>query len=87
MKSYIFACNYETMGECQSRNLFGVAKPNVSDISEAVLVKFPPGEDFLSQVESRLSRVAKEMGSLTGLQFSVRNHCLSRRSERCQIRN
>jgi Development and cell death domain. len=33
MKSYIFACNALTMGECLSRNLFGVAKPNVSDIS------------------------------------------------------
>ena len=33
MKAYIFACNYETMDECFSRNLFGVAKPNVSDIS------------------------------------------------------
>jgi hypothetical protein len=33
MKSYIFACNFDTMSECLSRNLFGVAKPNVSDIS------------------------------------------------------
>lgn len=33
MKSYIFACNSDTMGECLSRSLFGVGKPNVSDIS------------------------------------------------------
>ncbi len=33
MKSYIFACNALTMNECLSRNLFGVAKPNVKDIS------------------------------------------------------
>ena len=33
MKSYIFACNSFTMGECLNRNLLGVAKPNVNDIS------------------------------------------------------
>lgn len=33
MKAYIFACNNETLGECQARNLFGVEKPYVSDIS------------------------------------------------------
>jgi hypothetical protein len=33
MKSFISACNALTMGECLSRNLFGVAKPNVTDIA------------------------------------------------------
>jgi len=33
MKTYIFACNALTMGECFSRNLFGVGKPYVKDIS------------------------------------------------------
>src|SRR4030042_2545223 len=33
MKAYIFACNALTMGECLSRDLFGVGKPNVSDIA------------------------------------------------------
>lgn len=33
MRSYIFACNQETMGECLSRNLFGGGNPNMSDIS------------------------------------------------------
>lgn len=32
MKSYIFMCNWETYGECITRNLFGMAKNFAADI-------------------------------------------------------